>query len=159
VTAPVIGSLNEKLSARIDGIGLLAGSIARRIPDGFVFEIDASEAERDALASKIKWLKRRHMNAEPDRREHKRVLPRDPRSYLKLADGKLLKCMLIDISRSGAAVSADVVPAIGDSMVVGTLPAKVVRPLPVGFAVQFDDLQALEDLEKKLARPKAAPAA
>jgi hypothetical protein len=152
VTVPVQGGVNERLTAHIDGIGILTGNVSRLIPDGFVFNIDATEEEKKAIGARLRWLKRKRTNAESDKREHKRTLPHDPRSNITLADGKLLGCMLIDISRSGAAVSADVLPAIGDTMLVGRLSAKVVRLLKVGFAVQFDEVQPPEELEKRLAR-------
>lgn len=158
VTAPVVGALHERLTAHIDGIGLIAGNVARLIPDGFAFDIDASAEERRALAARIGWLKRKRIHTEEDRREYKRFLPRDPRSLVTLADGRVLKCVLIDVSRSGAAVSADVVPVTGDSVVVGSVPARIVRPLKVGFAVQFDDIQKAEDVERLLAPPETVPA-
>jgi hypothetical protein len=158
VTAPVSGAVRERLTAHIDGIGLIAGNVARLIPDGFVFDVDATADERTALAARIGWLKRKRFNAEEDRREHRRFLPRDARSIVTLADGRVLKCVLIDVSRSGAAVSADLVPVVGDRVVVGSLPARVIRPLKVGFAVQFDEIQVADQVERLLA-PGAPPVA
>jgi hypothetical protein len=152
LTVPVQGAVNERLTAHIEGIGILSGNITRLIPDGFVFNLDATEEEKKGIASRLRWLKRRRTNAESDKREHKRILPQEPRSSVMLANGRSIACMLIDISRSGAAVSADVLPAVGDTMMVGAIPAKVVRLLKVGFAVQFDEVQAAEVLEKRLAR-------
>ncbi len=160
ITVPVQGAVNERLTAHIDGIGILSGNISRLIPDGFVFNLDATAEEKKAIAARLRWLKRRRTNVEPDKREHKRMLPHDPRSSVRLADGRSMACMLIDISRSGAAVSADVLPAVGDSMMVGAIPAKVVRLLKVGFAVHFDEVQPADELEKRLARalPEPPPA-
>lgn len=161
VTAPVVGTQGEQLTSNIDGIGIVSGRIERHIPDGFVFDIEASDDERAKLASKIRWLKQNRSRREQDRRDHPRLVPREPRSLLKLADGRVLRCMLIDISRSGAAVSADVPPQVGLPLTVGTVPGKVVRPLTVGFAVQFDELLPTEGLEKRLCLPtrRTAPAA
>lgn len=150
VTAPVAGEVNERLTAKIDDVGIVAGHVARLIPGGFVFDVDASPQEREAIAARVRWLKREHVNADHNKREHKRTLPRDARSTITLPDGSVLNALLIDISRSGAALSADLTPAVGDAMVVGSLPAKVVRPLKVGFAVQFDEVQDAAGLEKSL---------
>jgi hypothetical protein len=158
VTAPVLGEPGEKLTSSLDGIGIIAGTIDRRIADGFVFDIDASDEERARLAAKIRWLKGHRTNREQDRREHPRFPPKEPRSLLKLADGRVLRCMLIDVSRSGAGVSADVPPVVGMNVTVGTVPGKVVRVLDVGFAVQFDVPLATEVIEKRLCLPERPPA-
>ena len=65
--------------------------------------------------------------------------------------------MLIDVSRSGAAVSADVPPVLGMKVMVGTVPGNVVRLLDVGFAVQFDEALATEVIEKRLCLPERPP--
>ena len=121
------------------------------LPTRFVFDIDATPEERRSIAARILWLKRRSVRAESDKREHKRTLPHDARSTIILADGRMLRGVLIDISRSGAALSADVVPALGEPIMIGRVPARVVRLLKVGFAVQFDEVQPAEQLEQRLA--------
>lgn len=157
VTAPVLGSANERLTSKIEGIGIIAGRIVRLIPDGFAYDVDASPEEREKLAARIAWLKRNRVKGEIDRREHKRIMPRDPRSTLTLEDGSRLTCMLVDVSRSGAALSADLQAQIGMPLVVGRVAAKVVRRLEVGFAVQFDTLQDIDAVEAMLCDAKAAP--
>jgi hypothetical protein len=157
VTAPVSGATGEKLTSVLEGIGIVTGTIERQIADGFVFEIEATDEERAKLAAKIRWLKGHRTNREQNRREHPRFPPKEPRSLLKLADGKVLRCMLIDVSRSGAAVSADVPPVLGMKVMVGTVPGNVVRLLDVGFAVQFDEPLATEVIERRLCLPERPP--
>ena len=103
-----------------------------------------------ALANRILWLKRQHVREEENKREYKRIIPRDPRSTLALSDGRIVKCQLINISRSGAALSADVMPRAGEMVVVGRVLGKVVRRLSVGFAVVFDQVQAKDEFERML---------
>ena len=147
VIAPVAGAEGEWLTARFDGLGIVRGQIDRLIEDGFVFRIEATEAQRNKLAVKIDWLKKHSVRAHRDNREYKRFLPRDPRSTIALLDGRVMRCFLIDLSRSGAAVSADFKPKLGLPVLLGTLASKVVRYLDVGFAVQFDAVQEAEGLE------------
>lgn len=77
-------------------------------------------------------------------------MPRDPRSTILFADGTRLPCLIIDMSRSGAALSADVQPDLGTPLAVGRVVARVVRWLEVGFAVQFLAEQDPESLEDRL---------
>ena len=51
ITAPDLGAPGERLTARLDGLGILTGSIVRQTPDGFVFQIDASDRDRAKLAA------------------------------------------------------------------------------------------------------------
>ncbi len=152
VTAPVKGAVGATLTAKLEGLGIFRGHVVRPLQDGFVFEITATETERLALARQIDWLKRHRVKAAPDKRQYRRVQPRDPRSTVTL-DGKTMRCHLIDLSRSGAAVSADCSPAVGSPIVLGGLSGKVIRSLKVGFAVAFDEIQP----EGFKALPPAAP--
>ncbi|RYE08689.1 MAG: hypothetical protein EOP22_12255 [Hyphomicrobiales bacterium] len=148
ITAPVAGDPGEWLTARFDGIGIVRGTIERHIDDGFVFDIVASDQHRAKLAAKIDWLKKKSVRKQNDQRDFRRFQPRDPRSTLGLQDGRVAKCFVIDMSRSGAAVSCQYVPQVGEQLVLGTLICHVVRRLDVGFAVQFEASQDAEGLEQ-----------
>lgn len=151
ITAPVIGKPGERITARFEGLGILAGSVARQTSDGFVFQIAASDQDRAKLAARIDWLKKKSVRKQEDHRAFKRFQPRDPRSTLLLEGGEVLKCFVIDLSRSGAAISCRHVPALGEKLVLGTLACHVVRRLDVGFAVQYEAVQEAEGLERVIA--------
>ncbi|MEO8882795.1 MAG: PilZ domain-containing protein, partial [Devosia sp.] len=102
------------------------------------------------------WLKQKHLKSLPDRREAKRWLPRDSHSSLILPDKREIDCFIIDVSASGAAVSADVMPAMGHPVVVGTVLARVVRALEYGFAVQFLTPRDPQTVEPLLVPPKGS---
>lgn len=54
-----------------------------------------NDGGRDKLAAQIDWQKR-HVHAQlPDKRKHKRFLPRDPRSTIVLADDHSLPCFVM----------------------------------------------------------------
>lgn len=147
VVGPVVGKEGEMVSSHFDEFGIILGRIKRRLPSGFVTDIIMSTSDRDKLGAKIEWQKKRVLAQLPDKREHRRFQPRDPRSVITLADGTRVPCFVIDISQSGVAVSAEFLPEIGTPMAVGRLVARVVRYLDVGFALQFIETQAIEDLE------------
>jgi len=154
VDAPVIGEAGEALTVTFDTLGILRGHIQRPLGAGFVIGFSPSAAERALLASRITWLKRRSLHLVEDRREYRRVRPREARALLTLGDGRQLTCMIIDMSASGVAVSADACPPLGEIVAVGEIGGRVARWLPHGFAVQFDTVQPLQTLERLLtARP------
>lgn len=155
VVAPVVGAKNETVAAHFDEFGIVRGKVSRPLPSGFIMELELNPQERDKLGARIAWQKRRAIDQLPDKREHKRILPRDPRSTLTLADGERVPCFVVDISRSGAAVSAPLWPALGTPMALGKVVGRVVRLLDTGFALEFVQLQAFEDLESIIA-PLAA---
>jgi len=154
---PVIGKEGETVSCHFNEFGMLRGRITRRLASGFVADLQMNENEREKLAAKIDWQKK-HVHAQvPDKREHKRVPPRDPRSTIVLGDGQSLPCFVIDMSRSGAAVSAHYWPELGTPMALGRVVGRVVRHLDVGFALQFIQPQEFEELEH-LIKPAVAAA-
>jgi hypothetical protein len=150
LATPVIGRLGERVIADIDGLPRLQGGIARLLGGrGFVMSILASDEQRDALASKIEWLDD-HKNLDvSDSRGRKRFVPKDPHSTMVLHDGTVASCFVIDVSASGAAVSADLVPAVGTVLAVGKVIGRVVRHFVGGFAIKFvhhhdpDNIEAL----------------
>lgn len=150
LVAPVSGFEGERLTVNLDHVGILKGQVTRLHADGFMMAIENGDAERLRLAGRIGWLKKRVMRAVADNRTYKRSLPHDPRSVLLLADDSTLGCFVIDYSRSGVAVSADLVPDIGAPVAVGTLVGHVVRHLDRGFAVAFAAVQDGDGLEERL---------
>lgn len=153
VVGPVVGNEKEVVTAHFDEFGLVRGRIARQLPSGFVMDLMLTPVERNKLGGKISWQKKRVIDQIPDKREHKRILPRDPRTVITTAEGARIPCFVIDISQSGMAVSAQIWPELGTPMAVGKLVGRVVRYLDVGFAIQFIQTQALDQLEMLMAPP------
>ncbi|WP_297113386.1 PilZ domain-containing protein [uncultured Devosia sp.] len=152
---PVVGKEGELVSSHFNEFGMLRGRITRRLASGFVTDLQLSDQDREKLGAKIDWHKR-HVHAQvPDKREFRRFQPRDPRSTIVMADGQSIPCFIIDVSRSGAAISAHCWPELGTPMALGRVVGRVVRHLDVGFALQFIQLQEIEDLET-LIKPPAA---
>lgn len=155
VLAPISGKPGEIVSAHFDEFGILRGRIARRMASGFVLDLMLTDLERNKLGAKIAWQKKHVHEHVPDKREHRRILPRDPRSQLTLADGSRMPCFVINVSQSGVAVSADLWPNLGTPMAVGKLVGRVVRYLDVGFALQFTKVHQHDELEALMASPTA----
>ena len=150
INAPVAGAAGEAFTVTFQNLGIVRGRISRVVDGGFVAAFDCTDTERSLLGSRIDWLKRKTLKSVSDRRAHKRVLPRETRSKLVLGDGTKYDCFIIDMSQSGVAVSADVLPPLGSLAGVGAVPGRVVRYVEAGFAVQFAELQPLDHLEALL---------
>lgn len=151
--APVIARENEIVAAHFKDFGVLRSRVSRELSTGFVLALDLDDEGRKKLAAKIRWKKQNATSHVPDKREFPRILPRMPRSVLTMADGSRMPCFVIDISQSGAAVSAAVLPAKGTPLAVGSMVGRVVRRLDIGFAVEFREPYPLEDLEQRLITP------
>lgn len=153
-SAPVPGHIDEGITVHFQPFGTIRGAIGRHIEGGFCMDIDADDEERQKLPSKIDWYKKRTFAGLTDKRQHKRFMPREPRSAVVMADGSVLPCLVIDVSASGAAVSADVDPALGEPLAIGKVVGRVVRKLEVGFAVQFTSPQDQQTVEEMLRAPE-----
>ncbi len=147
LTAPVTARVGIRVIADIEQLGRVKGSIFRVFDLGFAMNIEAGEQERDVLATKIDWIERNKDFEIRDHRSHARFIPRRPLSMLTLSDGSKMPCFVIDISVTGAAISADFVPAVGTVLAVGSVVGRVVRFVPGGFAVQFIQLQERQEVE------------
>ena len=144
--APVTGAIGEHVVVHCDEFGILEGSISRLLDRAFVMLIDGADQQRLELAAKIRIYEEIKNHEFSNRRENKRIIPKNPQSTLIFADNSRVDCIIIDISTSGVAVSADIKPEIGTPLAVGSVVGRVVRHLPCGFAVQFVQLQNIDGL-------------
>src|SRR5499427_9798214 len=148
--APVSGQPGERVIAYVDHVGRLEGVVARQFQNGFAMTIAATPRKRDKLAAQLTWLANRHILGLPEDRRHGRIVPKDPVTLLALPNGTSMKCRLIDMSLSGAAVSTTERPTIGCLVSLGKIQGRVVRHLEQGFAVEFTRLQHPDFLEESI---------
>jgi hypothetical protein len=137
LTAPVKGAVGERVIAYLEHIGRIEGEVARHVSDGFAVALSATPRKRDKLAAQLTWLANRDALGLPEDRGHERIVPRQFTTIMRLANGRELAVRLIDISRSGAAISMEKPLDIGTSVTLGRTAGKVVRHLQGGIAVEF----------------------
>jgi hypothetical protein len=147
LAAPVKGKVGDRVIAHIDRLGRLEGPIDRLLERGFVMSIAATPEERNSLAAKILWVDSHKNHDVSERRGDRRVVPTNPHSKIILPDGRVESCLVLDLSVSGVAVSADTVPEVGTIMAVGSVVGRVVRHFVDGFAIQFIQRQHLDTVE------------
>ena len=138
IAVPVIGAVGERVISYFGEFGQLDGWVTDTVEGGFLIDLAVTKAKRETIASKLTWLEKQQKT--PDMRDARgvtRIIPKNPHSTLVLADGSTSGCFVIDMSVSGAAVSADLQPAIGTPLAVGAGVGRVVRHFREGFAVKF----------------------
>ena len=150
LAAPVKGHLGERAFATIDHLGKFKGSIIRLLEGGFVMSIVATDEERNKFAAKIDWFEQFKNFDIADQRADARFVPENPRSRIVFADGRSEECFILDLSASGAAISAQTIPEIGSVLALATVVARVVRHFDGGFAVRFIERQDVQRLEARL---------
>jgi hypothetical protein len=132
--------LNERVVGYFYTVGRVEGKVIRLTDTGFILDINTTAMKRDRLANQLTWLANRDILNLPEDRRHDRVVPRDPRILVRnKADlgSEPVWGHLIDVSRSGAAVSIRGTFKLGDEIMLGTTPARVVRAFDGGVAVEF----------------------
>jgi hypothetical protein len=148
--APVSGQVGERIIAYVDHLGRLEGTITRLTQNGFAMTFAATSRKRDKLAAQLTWIANRHILDLPEDRRHDRIVPRNPSARLVMPNGINVTCRIIDMSLSGAAISAKDRPPVGTLITIGKVPARVVRHLDEGFAVEFTRLQHPDFLEENI---------
>ena len=150
LVGPVTGRVGERVIAYIDHVGRLEGAITRVYQDGFASTIAATSRKRDKLAAQLTWLSNRDILNLPEDRRHGRIVPRRPTAQLSMPNGTSFTCRIIDFSLSGAAISSTERPPMNMLVTLGKVPARVIRHLDDGFAVEFTRLQHPDFLEDSL---------
>ncbi|AEQ53002.1 PilZ domain-containing protein [Pelagibacterium halotolerans] len=154
LSAPIGGNVNDWVTAHFEEFGVLRGQITRPLGFGFAMSLEMSQEERERLASHVLWLEK-HKNFEvSEHRRYRRITPKNPQSTLIVADGSMIDCFVIDMSMTGAAVSADLDVEIGMPMALGTVVGRVVRMLDPGFAIEFLARVDFDGLEHQLICPR-----
>jgi PilZ domain-containing protein len=167
VEVPVVGKVGDRLTSYFRDFGKFDCSISDTMEHSFLLELEMTRARREKLSDMLTWLEKKQKNPTIlDARKHARFVPPNPHSSLTLADGSVHPCFIIDVSATGAAVSAAVQPPIGMPLAVGACIGRVVRLLPNGIAIKFIQQQNLRDIDRLIARAtdpalsqRAAPAA
>jgi hypothetical protein len=153
LVAPVAGNLGERVVVYLDQLGRVEGTIVRLLPNGFAIEFSATIRKRDKLAAQLTWLANRQILGMPEDRRHERIQPRNPRTVITLDNGVQSVARLIDVSTSGAGVSTDLPLALGQRIVVGRLPAKIVRKFDGGVAVEFGRILTEPEIDSDVSVP------
>ncbi len=149
VQVPVVGHVGERMTSYFKEFGEVEGVISQAMQGSFLVEMEMSAAHRARLAEKLAWLEKKFSDASvQDAREDARIIPPTSHSVLILADGSTHGCFIIDISSSGAAISAEMQPPIGTPLAIGACVGRVVRVFATGFAVRFVERQKLDDLSR-----------
>lgn len=147
VMIPAVARVGERVIAYMDHVGRIEGRVVRLLDGGFAMSLAMSERKRDKLANQLTWLANRHMLNLPEDRRHERFSPRNPFSKLILTDGTEIKCRIIDVSPSGAAVHVDRRIEIGTPVILGVMRGRVVRNFDEGVAIEFSVVHEVETLE------------
>jgi hypothetical protein len=148
ITAPVKGSIGERVIVYLEHIGRIEGDIARHTADGFGMTVIATSRKREKMAAQLTWLANRAALGLPEDRRHDRVQPKAARIMLTLSDGTEVPVKMLDMSLSGAAFSADVKLLITDPVILGKTQAKVVRKFEGGYAVEFQKAFVVDSIEQ-----------
>ena len=148
--APGIGNVDDRVIAYLDHVGRVEGKITRLIDNGFAMTVGATARKRDKLAAQLTWLANRDILNLPEDRRHERRVPRNPIAVLTLEGGIKVPCRIIDLSLSGAAIAGRDRPPVKALVTLGRVPARVVRNLEEGFAIEFIHEQRPETLEESV---------
>jgi len=149
-TTAISGRLGDRVIAYFQEFGKFHGPIVQVADEGFVMRIVATDQQRSRWRRTLAWFEQSQLFNWPDRRRHKRVIPENPLSTITFPDGRVRVCFVIDMSSSGAAISTDVFPEVGSSVVVGKVAGTVVRRFDEGFAIQFCEEQDPALLEQRV---------
>jgi len=144
------GEIGERIIAYLNQVGRVEGTVARHFYGGFAIQMKLPPLKREKLADQLTWLANRQILGMPEDRRHERIEPRNRSTTLTMAGGRQHLARIIDISRSGVALTVDAEPPIGAPITVGARPAQVVRLFQGGIAVEFNRLIPEEMFDENL---------
>ena len=121
--------------AYIGDLGRIEATVGPATDGGFTIHYSLTGPRLERLQQRVKALL--DSNTGIAQRRHMRVAPQDPYSHIKLPDGRIYPCEVLDISISSAAIKTDVIPGLGTFLMLGRMKGRVVRYLESGVAIEF----------------------
>ena len=114
-------NIGERIIAYLDHVGRIEGRVVREFQGGFAIAMKLPALKRERLADQLTWLANRQELGMPEDRRHERIRPRKPRTTLILPTGREVMATIVDVSRSGVALSlaTPVAPPVGTPVTVG----------------------------------------
>jgi hypothetical protein len=144
LAVPVTGTVGNRIVVRFEDLGAFEGAVVQVLHRSLVMKIVCTLEDKAKVANKLAWI----TDAErPEARRYPRIVPNQPESTLAMPGNVVAPCQIIDYSLTGAAVYADVQPALGSVVKVGKILGHVVRHFGGGFAVHFVALQDVRVVE------------
>ena len=137
--------LGEHIIAYIEEIGRVEGDVSEFGADAFLVSFTVPSSKRDKIAAKLNWMQNQDEEGTENQRQHTRHEPRDTNTILTLPDGRTYECEILDISLTGAAIKAPVIPSIGTQVTLGKTSGTVTRIHECGVGVEF--VQPLDEPE------------
>jgi hypothetical protein len=123
--------------AYIGDLGRVVGLSNQRIEGGFTVKFTMTGAARDKFEAKLKQRGGRKPAEEAVQHRAPRFEPSQSKSQIALSDGRVYPCEVLDISLSGAAVKADIMPTLGTYVALGKMRGRIVRYTDQGMAIEF----------------------
>jgi hypothetical protein len=157
IEGPVVGRVGDRLTAYFADFGEFEASTTDTMSGSFLLSIEMTRARRAWMAEKLAWLEKLQTDRSiKDAREDARFVPRASHSTLMLADGSVHPCFIIDVSSSGAAVSAEYEPPLGTPIAIGSCVGRVIRQFPSGFAIKFARKEPIDEVMRLVVRTDQA---
>ncbi len=144
-------AIGEHIIAYIEQIGRVEGDVTAADGDSFFLMFTVPASKRDKIAAKLNWLQQHEEDGTPEQRRHTRHEPSNSNTVLTLPDGRSYDCEILDISLSGAAIKASVIPSIGTQVTLGKTSGTVTRIHECGVGIQFGQLLEEPELQGQIA--------
>lgn len=125
----------EHVVIYVDEVGRFEGRVIRSVGSEFAVDYRGRRAKSKRTADALTVV----LNSKPlasDRRATPRIKT-EARAVLRLEDGEMVPCSILDISLTGASIEIDPRPALGTIVTLGKMQAKVVRRHEKGVGVVF----------------------
>lgn len=120
---PIIG---ERVILYVDNLGRFEGRVRRAERLGFGISMLTSQRLRKKLEAQLLWLSKLSQKAVKELRAYPRIIPRNLLVQITTASGLQTSATLIDISRGGASFVGSTSYKVGERIVLGRVPGRIV---------------------------------
>lgn len=137
IRARARGSVGQRVTAWIRHLDRIEGLVSRHTSNGFVMTILGNRTRKAEIARQLVGLAQQQDDGKA--RRHERIKPRNQETTVDIYGMGRVPARLLDVSASGAALSLDYSPPVGEIVIVGSTSARVVRHLSEGIGVAFQN--------------------
>lgn len=129
--------VSAEITCDLRAVGRLVGRCRRHTESGFVLSIRSASAPLNLVASRLREIASQQAATATSIRVAERFVPKNTRTTISLSDGTCLEASIVNVSQTGVALSAETRPAVDTIVVVGRMPARIVRHFDAGIGATF----------------------
>jgi hypothetical protein len=147
VECELIPATDSQIVLYVDGFGRFEGTVVRIEGQSFGIRFASTLLKRERTAEQLMLFLNKSLVDDSVLRRHERAQQKGFARFTR-ADGQIVQCEVLDISVGGVSLKTDILPPIGEFVLIGQMAGRIARHHENGIGIEFIGQTEKKDSEK-----------